>query len=155
MWLWKWMANLSLITFKPISMRQWISPSSIIEIRPNRYTLTISPTWSTLSRNIWSMSSEQKRYSTPTAWMPTVHNISLRHPVRGNCKAQIIHQQVVLATVPDNHFGAGFGSTRTFPKLAVRVVNKPETSTWVWFNGQLPTRPNWAGCQRVAQRVHL
>jgi len=46
------------------------------------------------------------------------------------------------------------GPTRTVAKLAVWVVNRPELSTRVRFDGKLPTRLNWEGCQRVAQRVH-
>jgi len=51
--------------------------------------------------------------------------------------------------------GPGPGPNLTVAKLAVRVFNKPELSTWVQFKGKLPTRLNWAGCQQVAQRVHI
>jgi len=57
------------------------------------------------------------------------------------------HPFLVLATVP--------GPNRTVAKLAVLVVNKPELPTRVRFHGKLPTRLHWAGCQRVAKRVHL
>jgi len=49
--------------------------------------------------------------------------------------------------------GPGKGGTQTVAKLAVRVINKPEQSSRVWFDGKLLTRLNWAGCQRVAQQV--
>ena len=62
---------------------------------------------------------------------------------------------LVLATVPDRHFGSGLGPNWTVAKLAVRVINKPELPTRVLFLGKLPTRLNWARCPRVAQRVHL
>ena len=40
-------------------------------------------------------------------------------------------------------------------KLVFLVINAPELSIPVWFNGNLPTYLNWVGCQRVAQRIHL
>jgi len=46
------------------------------------------------------------------------------------------------------------GPTQTIAKFAVCVVNKPEPSTRVQFDGKLPTRLNWSGWQPVAQRVH-
>jgi hypothetical protein len=49
----------------------------------------------------------------------------------------------------------GPGPNRTVAQLAVLVVNIPELPSRVRFHGKLPTRLNWAGCQQVAQRVHL
>jgi len=40
-------------------------------------------------------------------------------------------------------------------KLAVRVINTPELSIAVQLGGNLTTHLNWAGCQRVVQRVQL
>jgi hypothetical protein len=51
--------------------------------------------------------------------------------------------------------GPGPGPNRTAAKLVVRVVNKPERSTQVQFNGKLPTHLNLVGCQQVTQWVHL
>jgi len=51
--------------------------------------------------------------------------------------------------------GLGPGSNQTSTKLVVHVVNKREPSIQVWFNRNLPTHQNWAGTQRVVQRVHL
>jgi len=50
--------------------------------------------------------------------------------------------------------GPGPGPNRTITKLAVGVVNTPETSTRVRFDVELPTCQMWEGCQRVAQRIH-
>jgi len=49
----------------------------------------------------------------------------------------------------------GPGSNRTVAKLAVRVVNTPEPSTWVQFNGHFPTHLTWAGCQRVHPQIQI
>lgn len=49
--------------------------------------------------------------------------------------------------------GPGQGSNRTFGNLAVLVINDAKQSTWVWFDVNLLTSPDWAGCQQVAQRV--
>jgi len=51
-------------------------------------------------------------------------------------------------------WGLGLGLTPTAAKLVVRVVNTLQLSTRIGFNGKLLTLLNWAGCQRVAQRVH-
>jgi len=51
--------------------------------------------------------------------------------------------------------GPGPGPNWTVAKLAVSVVMKREQSTYVRLNGKLPTGPNWAGSQRVTQRVQL
>ena len=45
--------------------------------------------------------------------------------------------------------GPGPGQNRTVAKLAVWVVNTPELSIRVRFDANLPTRLDWAGCQRV------
>jgi len=44
--------------------------------------------------------------------------------------------------------------TETLPNWRSRLSNNHEPSTLVWFNGKLPTRLNWAGCQWVTQQVH-
>ena len=48
--------------------------------------------------------------------------------------------------------GLGPCPNRTIAKQAVRIVNTPETSTPLRFNGTLPTSLDWVGCQQVAQR---
>jgi len=47
------------------------------------------------------------------------------------------------------------GRNRTGARLSVRVVNKPELLIRVQFDRHLPARLNWAGSQRVVQRVNL
>ena len=37
----------------------------------------------------------------------------------------------------------------------VQVLNAPKLSMRAWFDGNLPTRLNWSGCQRDFQWVHL
>jgi hypothetical protein len=61
----------------------------------------------------------------------------------------------VLATVPNHGFGSGSGVEPIRRQNAVRVINKPELSIRVRFNGQLPTRPDLACCQQVVQRIRL
>jgi hypothetical protein len=51
--------------------------------------------------------------------------------------------------------GPGPGPNRTVAKCEVWVVNQSEPSIRVWLDGKLPILLNWAGCQRVAQRVHV
>jgi len=36
----------------------------------------------------------------------------------------------------------------------VWVVNTPQPSIQVWFDGNVPTRLNWAGCQVITLQVH-
>jgi len=50
------------------------------------------------------------------------------------------------------------GATRVSGRVAYGFrteLHFADVLTWVRFHGKLPTRLNWAGCQRVAQQVHL
>jgi hypothetical protein len=51
--------------------------------------------------------------------------------------------------------GQGGGPNRTITELLFQVINKPELSTRMQFNGKLPTHLNWEGCQQVTQHVDL
>ena len=51
--------------------------------------------------------------------------------------------------------GPDCGPNRLVVKLAVHVIKIPKPSTQVEFDGSLPRRLNWAGCQWVAQQVPL
>jgi len=62
---------------------------------------------------------------------------------------------LVLATVPDRQFGSG-----SLSKPNRCQIDCPGRQyTWTAHSGtvpwETPTRLNWAGCQRVAQWVHL
>jgi len=61
---------------------------------------------------------------------------------------------LLYATVPDRHFGSGSRSNPNRCQIGSPGCEKPKLSTQVWFDAKLPTSLNWAGCQRVAQRVH-
>jgi len=50
--------------------------------------------------------------------------------------------------------GLGLGPTRSAMSLVVKVVNNAELATSGLFDDSVPTSMSWAGCQRVAQRVH-
>jgi len=51
--------------------------------------------------------------------------------------------------------GPGPGPNWSVGKPEVLVVNTPQTSIWVGFNGNLPIHLKWMSCQLVTQRVYL
>lgn len=51
--------------------------------------------------------------------------------------------------------GFGYMSKSNHCQIGGPVFNLPDLSTQVKYNFKLPTRMNWAGCQRAAQSVHL
>jgi hypothetical protein len=74
---------------------------------------------------------------------------SLRIMDYPNRRSVLWSLRLVLPTVP------GPGPNRTFAKLAVWVVNKPELHIRVWFHGELRIHLNWAGCQRGHLQIHI
>jgi hypothetical protein len=65
------------------------------------------------------------------------------------CRGVYKEVYVVFPMVP------GLGPKGTIDQCAVRVVIKHKPSVQLRFNGNLPARLKWAGCQLVAHRVSL